>query len=85
MVVRKQNDRDNLGTKSKEAIGYLAALGASLTMIAIDAARGVSPFSAAAGGAALLSGYELFLLLRDKRKKSFFGGRWRDSGSNWEG
>ena len=83
MVVKKQNNQDNAKNKTREIVGYLTALGASLTMIAIDAARGISPFSAAAGGAALLSGYELVILLRDKTKKSF-GGRWND-GNVWEG
>lgn len=83
MVVRKQNNKDKMGVSNKELLGYTTALGVSLTLIAIDAARGISPFSAAAGGAAFLSGYELFSALRDKTKKSF-GGRWSDK-NVWEG
>ena len=84
MVVRKQNNQGKVGASNKDLVGYTAALGLSLSLIALDAARGISPFSAAAGGAAFLSGYELFSALRDKTKKPF-AGRWKDSGNNWEG
>ncbi|MDE1869842.1 MAG: hypothetical protein KGH71_02535 [Candidatus Micrarchaeota archaeon] len=85
MVVRKTRATDQVSSRAKELITNGAVLGLSLIIIATDLVRGPTPISIAATGTSFLSGYEIFSsVMRDRKKRGGYGGRWRDR-DVWEG